>query len=236
MLRATHKAVAAVAVGPCVLGDKDDIAKTAMLNADHAVDLAELGGDDGSGEGSDMLYEIKVPSALIASYCAGKGSQEGGGAPASVGHKYGFGSTEEEYDAMCYGCRERGRQRDGPLDHDTGKGWVKGKKGHYDDAIVRKRTRLCVMLVENTGGITLRGRRQLGVLSERAKGRGATDRTKYGSTRGSPTSYYVHHTQQISKAAVLYDAMAIRKQILSLRQRLCTNSAAQAAPAGGAQA
>ena len=30
------------------------------------------------------------------------------------------------------------------------------------------------------------------------------------------------HTQQISKAAVLYDAMAIRKQILSLRQRLCS--------------
>ena len=99
---------------------------------------------------------------------------------------------------------------------------------------MRKRTRLCVMLVENTGGITLRGRKQLGVLSERAKGRGATDRTKYGSTRGSPTSYYVHHTQQISKAAVLYDAMAIRKQILSLRQRLCTNSAAQAAPASDA--
>ena len=80
----------------------------------------------------------------------------------------------------------------------------------------------------------LRGRKQLGVLSERAKGRGATDRTKYGSLRGSPTSYYVHHTQQISKAAVLYDAMAIRKQILSLRQRLCTNSAAQAAPASDA--
>ena len=67
-----------------------------------------------------------------------------------------------------------------------------------------------------------------------AKGRGATDRTKYGSTRGSPTSYYVHHTQQISKAAVLYDAMAIRKQILSLRQGLCTNTAAQADPASDA--
>ena len=40
--------------------------------------------------------------------------------------------------------------------------------------------------------------------------------------------------QQISKAAVLYDAMAIRKQLLSLRQRLCM--AAHAAPAGGAQA
>ena len=118
---------------------------------------------------------------------------------------------------------------------------VKGKKGDYYDAIVRKRTRVCVMLVENTGGITLRGRKQLGVLAERAKGRGATDRTKYGSTRGSPKSYYVHHTQQISKAAVLYDAMAIRKQILSLRQRLCTitrlrkDPQASRAPAGQAR-
>ena len=42
------------------------------------------------------------------------------------------------------------------------------------------------------------------------------------------------HTQQISKAAVLYDAMAIRKQILSLRQGLCTNTAAQADPASDA--
>ena len=134
----------------------------------------------------------------------------------------------------CNRCRERGRQRDGPLDHDTGKGWVKYKKGDYEDAIVRKRTRVCVMLVENTGGITLRGRKQLYALAERAKGRGATDRTKYGSTRGSPKSYYVHHTQQISKAAVLYDAMAIRKQILSLRQRLCSNTAAQADPASDA--
>ena len=45
VLRAVHKAVAAVAVGACVLGDKEDLDKTAMLNADHAVDLAELGGD-----------------------------------------------------------------------------------------------------------------------------------------------------------------------------------------------
>ena len=122
VLRATHKAVAAVAVGACVLGDKEDIAKTAMLNADHAVDLAELGGDDANGS-ADMLYEIKVPSALVATYCAGNGSRENGGAPASVGHLYGFGSTQEKYEQQCDGCRERGRQRDGPLDHDTGKGW-----------------------------------------------------------------------------------------------------------------
>ena len=32
---------------------------------------------------------------------------------------------------------------------------------------------------------------------------------------------YVHHTQQITKAAVMYDAAAIRKAIVSERQKLC---------------
>ena len=63
---------------------------------------------------------------------------------------------------------------------------------------------------------------------------GATDRTKYGLTRNSPTSFYTHHGQQLSKAAVVYDAMAIRKQILSLRQRVMTG--AHAPPASGASA
>ena len=137
---------------------------------------------------------------------------------------------------LSLGCKERGRQRDGPLNHGTGKGWVKQVKGHYHDGIVVKRTRTTMVLVEATGGLAWRGRKQLGGLASRAKGRGAVDRTKYGTARTSPKSFYTHHSQQISKAAVVYDAMAIRKQILSLRQRLCVNVAAQAAPASGAQA
>ena len=67
VLRATHKMVAAVAVGACVLGDKGDPEKTAALNAGHAVDLAELEGDD--ERGGDCLYEVKVPSPLnISTY------------------------------------------------------------------------------------------------------------------------------------------------------------------------
>ena len=183
-----------------------------------------------------MLYEIKVPSPLIASYSAGLGSKEKGGAPASVGHRVGFGSTREKYHELIFGCRERGRKGDGPLSHATGKGWVKAKKGHYEDAIVRKRTRVCAMLVEALGGIERAGRKQIGVLSERTKGRNAVDRTKYGTARDSPKQYYTHHMQQISKAAVVYDAMAIRKQLLGLRQRLCVNVAAHAAPAAGDRA
>ena len=58
--------------------------------------------------------------------------------------------------------------------------------------------------------------------SERTKGTNGTDRTKYGSARNSPRAYYVHHTQQLSKAAVMYDAMAIRKQII----RACGSASA----------
>ena len=61
-------------------------------------------------------------------YCAGKGSEENGGNAASVGHRYGFGNTEEKHRVKVFGCKERGRPRDGPLDHSTGKGWVSTSK------------------------------------------------------------------------------------------------------------
>ena len=52
-------------------------------------------------------------------------------------------------------------------------------------------------------------------------GKGATDRTTYGGTRISTKSFYVHHSQMLSKAAVMHDAKAIRKQITCLKQRVC---------------
>ena len=41
---------------------------------------------------------------------------------ASVGHLYGFGNTLDKALTAVVGCKERGRQVDGPLDHSTGKG------------------------------------------------------------------------------------------------------------------
>ena len=58
---------------------------------------------------------------------SGNGSQQGGGAAASVGHRYG--NTEEEYRVLILGCKEQGRKHQGPLDHATGKGWVKQRDG-----------------------------------------------------------------------------------------------------------
>ena len=111
---------------------------------------------------------------------------------------------------------------------------MKASKGHYHDAMFNKRTRVTAFLVEATGGVASRGRQQMYALERRTKGRGGIDRTKYGRAGGSPTSFLVHHLQQISKAAVMYDAMAIRKAIRNEKQRTIT--AAQAVPAGGVRA
>ena len=46
-----------------------------------------------------------------------------------------------------------------------------------------------------------------------ARGKGARDSTKYGSSRTSTRNFYVHHTQRISLAAQQYDARAIRKKL-----------------------
>ena len=42
---------------------------------------------------------------------------------------------EESLHLAILGCGERGRRGDGPFNHATGRGYVKGRKGHYNDAI-----------------------------------------------------------------------------------------------------
>ena len=51
-------------------------------------------------------------------------------------HLYGFGNTLDKALTGVVGCKERGRQVDGPLDHSTGKGWVKDHA--YGDGWVKK--------------------------------------------------------------------------------------------------
>ena len=74
------------------------------------------------------------------------------------------------------------------------------------------------MTVETTGGLAPHSRQHVGYLTGRAKGRGAVDRTRYGTTRISTKSYFTHRTQQIAKAAVMYDARAILKRVTVLKQ------------------
>ena len=119
------------------------------------------------------------------------------------------------------------------MDHSTGKGYVAALKGHYRDAL-RKGHTVIPVIVEALGGIAPHSLAHIRFLARRSAGRGATDRTAYGETRCSTKSFYTHHVQQISKAAVMYDAMAILKKLTGQKQKMCTNAANAAA--GSAQA
>ena len=85
------------------------------------------------------------------------------------------------------------------------------------------------MIVEAHGGIAPSTLAVVRHLTRRSTGKGATDRTVYGTTRVSTKSFYTHHTQQ------MYDAKAIRKQVTYLKQRAfgCAVRSADAEAGGG---
>jgi len=220
VVSAVRRMVAACAVGPIVLGDKESPWKTASICDTHVPDVVELEADD-TGTGGDTIYEIKVPTPLKKKHAAGVGSRAHGGCPATVGHLYGFGSTEEEYTLLVRGTSQRGRRAEGPFNHSTGKGYVEAKPGQY--AGRQRGSHLIVFLVE---AIARAGRAQCGLLTRRAKAKSARDRTTYGRARNSTRLFYLHHTRLIAKAAVVNDAMGIREQVQGLRQRVCAAHAA----------
>ena len=143
----------------------------------------------------DVHYEVKCWNSLIKSTTVGRGSWDNGGNVASVGHLYGFGNTLDKALTGVVGCKERGRQVDGPLDHSTGKGWVKdhaywkgvGQDGYglevdggavlYDAKWVKKAiTRL--VLVETLGGIAAPPTKQFLHVFAKEAARSKTDRTE----------------------------------------------------------
>jgi hypothetical protein len=163
---ALYEAITAVAIGAVVLGDKRAPEDTAHLNSTHVVDIAEIGGDDDTG--NDCLHETKCISSLKKSHALGLGSVANGGAPAPMGHRNAFGNTAEHMRCLVYGCAERGHQHQA-FRHDKGVGWVAYHKGQYVDALSR-RTKVCLALVESLGGIYYATKHQLYILSKRAKG------------------------------------------------------------------
>ena len=89
-------------------------------------------------------------------------------------------------------------------------GWKWTGAQYYDAKWVKKAiTRL--VLVETLGGIAPPTKQFLHVFAKEAAGTN-TDRTVYGAASASASSFVVHHTQQISKAAVAGDAENINKQ------------------------
>ena len=206
----------AVAVGQVVKGDKADKSQMAELNEGTITDLCELEGDEDTG--ADCHVEVKVPSPCSASaYKVGLGTKTGGGCYASVGHLYALGNTEERYRNGILGVKQKGRKCEGPFNHATGRGYVKAQKGKYRHALAQG-ARVTPLIVETTGAISPRACAYIAYLARRARGSRARDGTTYGRLRASPTSFFVHHTQRLSKAAACGNVDGIHKMIQAAKQ------------------
>ena len=91
-LRAIRDMIAAVAIGTVVIGDKEDLARTAMLNERHAVDVAELGADEETG--ADVLYERSSASRRSArSTALASARRRSAASPSPCGPQIGFDNT-----------------------------------------------------------------------------------------------------------------------------------------------
>jgi hypothetical protein len=92
-------------------------------------------------------------------------------------------------------------------------------RGAYFDAIYNKKSKVVLVLVEAFGGIVDETMGELVRLARRSAGPGAVDRTRYGRHRSCPRTFVVHHMQRLSKAAVVFDAKAIKIGAVALKQR-----------------
>ena len=205
--RAWRDALAAVAIGTVLLGDKQEADKYKQYNEGHVADIIQVGA---SPWATDWLGETKVPSSL-GLHAPDPGCQ-------AVGHLVGLGNTEEGLHRDILGCAQRGAPQDGPFDHNTGKGHVPFFKGDYYDARHAKRNQVVPLIVEALGGIGRRGARCLRFLARRAKDRKrGRDGTRY--SRFHPSNYLSHHMAKIVTAAVYADAEHICDGIIGLKQR-----------------
>ena len=82
------------------------------------------------------------------------------------------------------------------------------------------------MIVESFGGISPHSIKFISRMAARAKGAKGRDSTVYGRSRTSSTSFFVHHTQQLSAAAQVGDAKAIRRKITSEKMHVMRCSSA----------
>ena len=132
-----------------------------------------------------------------------------------------FGNTEEQCRVDNLGCAPRGRPADGPLNHKTGKGWVKGKRGDYHDALFVKRNRVEVLLHEDIGGgFSPPAAHKIRRLGRKSRAHGV-DRTSYkGDCKISFVSY---HTRAISMNIVRAVAWTLHDAAQKAKGRLGTD-------------
>ena len=118
---------------------------------------------------------------LLKTSSPGVGNASSGGTPASVGHSYAFGNTEEKARRLNMGCKARG-QPSQPFSHKTGHGYVKARiavSTTTRSLSSGKRNKFNLLLHETFGG----GFSPTAVLKlrrlARKVARGSVDRTAY---------------------------------------------------------
>ena len=102
----------------------------------------------------------------------------------------------------------------------------------YHDALVNKRNRVVVAVVETFGGHSPQLAAAIRYLGRRARRAGGRDRTAYGKSRASPRDFRVHHEQRISVAVIRANALNILDQV-ACKKRAAADAAKGAAAVGG---
>ena len=155
---------------------------------------------------------LVVREIVIKTSSTGVGNASSGGTPASVGHSYAFGNTEEKARRLNMGCEARG-QPSQPFSHKTGHGYVKAHRGFYHDAIFVKRNNFNLLLHETFGG----GFSPTAVLKlrrlARKVARGSVDRTAYSPKYS--LSFMSHHAERICLSLFECCARGVNRAICS---------------------
>ena len=150
-----------------------------------------------------------LPTWAAPSGTTGRGTAATGGRPSTEdGHIIAFGGTEESLRHKNLGLKQRGDPSDRPFKRDTGRGYVAPSDGDYTDALSKQHP-VTLAITETSGAITDSLASFLHILARTARAKGATDNTRYGLSRASTTSFYVHHLSEISTAVQVADANTI---------------------------
>ena len=166
----------------------------------------------------NVVFETKLFNALTAA---------GGD-----GHTFAFGNTEEGTGNLRkknLGCKQRGRPTDPPFSKESGKGYVAAHRGLYADA-KEKGSRVLLGLYEVSGAASPEFdafmRDTARALKEGAVTR---DATRYGRSRRSAKSYYLHWKQRHARAATLGNARNMLNAVSALKARATRASVGLAA-------
>ena len=213
---AAAKAGLPTPVSVCWKGPKQDAAARARAGEAHA-DLNEghipdWGARKAARDGRHLVGETKCYDPHIVR-SSGAGSR---GGVAMMGATRAFGNTEEMLIKLNYGLAERGVGSAEVFNHLTGAGHVAEYKGAYHDCVHVKGNTMLLLISEIYGGVNGRGVRLLTRLAHSAR---TCSEDVYFDRAGRVVSFWVHHSREISRAAVLGHGIVLERVVDDVNAR-----------------